>query len=109
LSNISSIVERLKAHETRKEERRVLQMKTARERTAKMKEKEKEKSVQVTKKRRVRLEARKRSQLLRLETSGHQTKLRRRMPKNLASIRIPMGQKTPHRDQISLELETKQR
>jgi tRNA (adenine57-N1/adenine58-N1)-methyltransferase len=44
LSDISSIVERLKTHEARKEERRVLQMKTARERTVKMKEKEKEKS-----------------------------------------------------------------
>jgi tRNA (adenine57-N1/adenine58-N1)-methyltransferase len=39
LASISSIVERLQSHETRKEERRVLQMKTAREKSAKMREK----------------------------------------------------------------------
>jgi tRNA (adenine57-N1/adenine58-N1)-methyltransferase len=40
LSSVTAIVERLQAHEARKEERRVLQMKTARERSAKIKEKE---------------------------------------------------------------------
>jgi tRNA (adenine57-N1/adenine58-N1)-methyltransferase len=40
LSSITEIVERLKSHEARKEERRVLQMKTARERSAKIREKE---------------------------------------------------------------------
>jgi tRNA (adenine57-N1/adenine58-N1)-methyltransferase len=39
LSSITEIVERLKSHEARKEERRVLQMKTARERSAKIREK----------------------------------------------------------------------
>jgi tRNA (adenine57-N1/adenine58-N1)-methyltransferase len=40
LSSITSIVERLQAHESRKEERRLLQMKTAREKSAKLKERE---------------------------------------------------------------------